>query len=183
MQNELLTLLQENGLVQFGTFTNENGAAPVQFYLDLLGAYPQVLQTFAQHLAQHLEPPDILLALPDAIPLGTALSLQTGRPLVYSRGKGEAPTHDFVGAYDVGHPTMLVCSVALHPQTLLKLIEDARKVGLHVRGVLSVVAVCTLDNLPNYRLFPFSALVGQLVQQGELSKGQAAAIYDWLGDN
>lgn len=94
------------GLVQFGLFGPDG--APVKLNCELLPAYPDILAQVAASAAEiATQPlPDRLVCTAQAVPLGVALSLRTGVPLVYSRGSDGPGVEDLVGAYDVGHPAL-----------------------------------------------------------------------------
>jgi len=82
------------------------------------------------------------------------MSLQTRIPLVYSRGRGEGPVQDWVGAYDVGHPAALLCNVLPDWETFIKWHSQLMSVGLELVQVLAVVDVHRLSlNLPTHALF------------------------------
>ena len=106
------------------------------------------------------------------MPFGVALSLRTGIPLVYSRGAGEAPVFDLVGAYDIGHPALLLTnSVGWRgsPDTLVK---RARRVGLEVHTLLPIIEASALiaapDELPMLPLLRLDEIVRELAQEGQL---------------
>ncbi len=170
--------LLDCGLLQFGRF----GDAPLCFHCGLLPSFPQLLQELAVLAAAQVSGVDRLLAAPDALALGTALALQTGVPLVYSRGTHDATVSDLVGAYDIGHPTLLLCCEINEESELLELARRAQTVGLEVKAALLLLGDgrhC-LGHLPLVSLFSLPELVDQLVADGALPAGQAALVRRWL---
>jgi orotate phosphoribosyltransferase len=77
----------------------------------------------------------------DATPVGVALSLRTGLPMVYPYGEVRDYTAAFAieGAYDVGHPTLLLSDVLLDAPQANAITALARRVGLEVQTVLAVI--------------------------------------------
>jgi orotate phosphoribosyltransferase len=177
--NPLAQQLVEAGLLQFGSFHVNGVESPVQTHLEMLPSYPDVLRAIVQAMAPLVPRDDHLLATADAVPLGVALSLEAGVPLVYSRGTGEAAVFDLVGAYDIGHPASLVTNVLLDEDSTLKLAKKAESVGLEVGRVLCVL---------NLRVRPFSAtallsledLLDDFVREGMLPERESRAVRAWL---
>ena len=170
--------LLETGILQFGLFVEKDTAYPYRLRLEMLSAYPQLLQTVAYRGVQTLAtmtPFDRLVSHADAIPLATALSLNTGISLVYSRGRGEIAVHDLVGAYDVGHPSCLLVNT-LTPETQQFLI-GAQRVGLEIHSVLELVATGeTLEGIDQYSIYTIQALVHELRQLNLITQQLAENI-------
>jgi orotate phosphoribosyltransferase len=116
--------------------------------------------------------------------MGVGLSLHTGIPLVYSQGRGEAAVFDLIGAYDIGHPALLITDVLDEPDTLDDLIQKARRVGLEVNTVLAVIdtgrATLSGENLDIIALAQLREIVESLLEQGELPAGQGDAALKWI---
>lgn len=126
---------------------------------------------------------DRLLATADAIPFGVALSFVTGIPLVYSQGTGAAAVHDLTGAYDIGHPALLVTNHLTDWEHTRALVQGARQVGLTVNSVLSVVTSHMLPvtaDLKATGLVYLPDVVQRLSEQGELSPLHAQVVETWL---
>jgi orotate phosphoribosyltransferase len=141
---DLTLKLAQAGLVQFGRFERPDGAVwPVMVNLLWLPSYPALLRDVAAALVPLMDgiAVDRLLTTVDALPLGVALSLRTNVPLVYPYGEIRDYTAAFAieGAYDVGHPTLLLSDVLIDAQHANRITALARKVGLEVHGVLAVV--------------------------------------------
>ncbi len=141
---ELALALAEAGLIQFGRFQHADGAIwPVALHLRWLPSYPALLHQAAVALAPLLAQvaADRILTTRDAIPLGVALSLHTGMPMTYPRDRGRdlPEAYAIEGAYDVGHPTVLLADVLLDPAQADTITALARRVGLDVGAVLAVL--------------------------------------------
>jgi orotate phosphoribosyltransferase len=142
--SDLTLKLARAGLVQFGRFERPDGAVwPVMVNLLWLPSYPALLRDVAAALVPLLGgiAADRLLTTVDALPIGVALSLRTDMPLVYPYGEIRDYTAAFAieGAYDVGHPTLLLSDVLIDARQANQITALARKVGLEVHGVLAVV--------------------------------------------
>ena len=125
--NSLAALLLETGLLQFGRFITDDGPRPYQLQLDLLPSYPDVLAHITELAAPWVGDVNHLLSSAEALPFGVSLSLRTHIPLVYARGTDALTVYELAGAYDIGHPALLLGNT-LAP-SLITLAEKARVVG------------------------------------------------------
>lgn len=175
--SDLLQQMIDTGMIQFGQFPRNGVFVPVQFHFDMLASYPDVLDAAATELSRSLPPVDRLVCPVDSVPLGVALALKTGVPMVYSRGGTHDAVHDLVGAYDIGHPAMFVTNVA-GMTDYSELLSSVRRVGLDVRGTIALV---NLKRAPDVTaLFRLDEIVDVLVERGSLPGGQAEAVRQWL---
>jgi hypothetical protein len=168
----LIDLLMAGGLVQFGRFGDD--AAPIKINIGLLPSYPEVLRTLAEQAVKFCVGVDRLVCTVDAVPFGTAVSLAADIPLVYSLGTDAPGVHDLIGAYDVGHPAILLANIQreIPPQ----LIEKAQRVGLDIQQTITVFG------LDNRALVNLGDLMDELVARKRLSGGQREAVMHWLRD-
>lgn len=132
------------GLIQFGRFIQPDGAIwPVAVHLRWLPSYPALLNRVAGELAPLLTGIEVdrLLTTQAAIPVGTALSLRAGLPMVYPFGAARDHTDAFMieGAYDVGHPTVLLSDVLIDSEQANTIAHLAQRVGLEIGTVLAVL--------------------------------------------
>lgn len=176
----LQTKLLEAGLLQFGRFDG----IPFRLSLDLLPSYPDILQLVVQAGAPLVRgnSVDHLVCTVDSVPLGIALSISTDTPLVYSRGTEKPAVYDLVGAYDVGHPALLVCNVWSGDGYTLHLIEKAKKVGLEINTVLTLLDIRdeVVEGLNIHSLLRLGDVIETLQATGQLPQGQANAVLEWL---
>ena len=147
----LIDALVNAGLVQFGYFAgrDRDEISPVRLNLALLPDYPDVLKLITDTLAMRLVKRTVerLICMSDSVPLGVAVSLKTGIPLVYSRGQGEPAVYDLAGAYDVGHPAALVMNVFDQMMPVAKLQENARRVGLNIQYGMAILGLSMTSEL------------------------------------
>jgi orotate phosphoribosyltransferase len=184
--------LVEAGLIQFGRFAQlDNSIWPVQVRLSWLPSYPDLLREVAAALAALLDglPADRLLTTPEAIPLGTALSLHTGLPMTYApvTARNRPAALVIEGAYDVGHPTVLLADILTDAEQARQLIELARHVGLDVSSVLVAFDVGRGAHrqlhAAGYQvrcLLTLSDLLAPFVERGLITDSLRATIQRWL---
>lgn len=135
--------LAQDSLIQFGQFVQPDGAAwPVALRLGWLPSYPALLRD----VAAALEPlvaasgADRVLTTAGAIPLGTALALVADRPvLVPAVNAPEGAAFAIEGAYDVGHPTVLLSDTLLDRVQAESIRALAGRVGLEIHAVVAVI--------------------------------------------
>lgn len=181
-QVTLIEMLYSSGLIQLGNFAQPDGTrSPMLLRFDLLASYPAILDAVAEALAPLLRPaPSRLLCAWDAVALGTALALKTGIPLVYSRGIQDAPVQDLVGAYDIGHQTILLLPEANRYTAAgsIGLIARARSVGLDVVGIVSWVKhrVESDNEPPIAALLHLNRFAELMMQAGYFTRLQAEMI-------
>lgn len=172
------------GLLQFGAFTRQGKINPFDLSLHLIGSYPDLLRDAADDAARQLQDTSMsrVLATADAVPFGVALALRLNIPLVYSRGMGASPVDDLVGAYDIGHPALLVTNSTGFDASVESLIKGARRVGLEIHTLVTLLECrpITLDGVEIIALVKLSELVDQLAAAGDLATGQAALVQAWL---
>lgn len=174
---DLTAALMQCGLLQFGTFGEDS--APFHLNLHMLPAYPDSLRQIAAQAAPLVQPYDRLVSMADAVPFGVALALQTGIPLVYSRGSQDAAVHDLVGAYDIGHPAVLLANTPDADGAAL--IEGARRVGLNIHHMLVIVDTGQMvDGVDMQALLSLRSMADRLAKDGTLPDGHARLVAQWL---
>ena len=141
----LADALLEAGCVRFGEFTLKSGStSPIYFDLRLLAGLPKLLSRAAEAYLPLLNglAYDRLAAVPYAgLPIGTALALATGRPLVYPRkerkeyGTGAAVEGGFVP----GETVLLLDDLATTGGSKLEAIQTLQAEGLRVTDVAVLI--------------------------------------------
>jgi uridine monophosphate synthetase len=137
--------LFEIGAVQFGTFVLKSGAeSPVYVDLRLLVSDPPLLREAARSYAAVLQDLafDRIAAIPlAALPLGTAISLEMDRPMIYPRMDAKAHgTHRTVeGTFARGEQAVVVDDVISSGLSKLEAIRPLEEAGLVVRDVVVLI--------------------------------------------
>ena len=149
----------------------------------MLASYPAALEAviMAAQVAVQGVIFDRLLCPFDALPFGVALGLRTGVPLVYSRGSAEQPVSDLIGAYDIGHPALLLTNSVgweAHPDHLIK---GAKRVGLETHTLLTILETRPVtEGVKVVPLLRLSDMVGELEAVGRIPARHAQIVRDWL---
>lgn len=189
---QLAVALARSGLIQFGQFERPDGSAwPVAVNLRMLPSYPALLRDVAAALEAQVDVTqgERLLAAPGASPLGVALSLRTDYPLVYAVGAEQEHTAAFVfeGAYDVGHPTVLLVDVLVDAAQARTLAQVAARVGLEITQVIAVLDMglgATADlqeaGFEVRTVISLAEVLPVLTAAGLLPSGMGQAVQAWI---
>ncbi len=166
------------GLIQFGRFED----VPFKIQLELLPSYPDIWSGLLDRFIPraHLTRYERLLAPSDSVPFGTMLSYMVNIPLVYSKGTHRDGVHDLLGAYDVGHPALLVANTWQPSHEAL--IHKAQKVGLEIdtAWVLMTYGKPQAPHLNIQSLFHLEDVLKHLHETKKLPTGQVDAVLAWI---
>ncbi len=129
--------------VEFGTFTLASGRQS-DIYVNIKRAItrPEVLALCAEGMALHARDVDRIAGVElGAIPLATAVSLETGLPFVMVRKKpkGHGTMGMFEGDLQEGDRVLMVEDVTTTAGSAIKGLEALRDAGVHVDVVTVVV--------------------------------------------
>lgn len=175
----LICDLFDSGLLQFGRFAVPGGVRPFQHHLAMLASYPALLGRVAQGLADSLGGVDRLLCNRDCTPLGVAVALETGLPMVIGQGDGADGARDFVGAYDIGHPAALIAHQT--GEVSAAMIHHAGRFGLDVRQIASVLnGGDAALSIPAFSLLNLTDVVNVLLNEGRIPGPLAVTALQWL---
>ena len=137
--------LHRIGAVRFGDFVLKDGRHS-PFYVDLrvLIAYPVVLRAVAQAMLERAAGLrfDCLAGIPYAgLPIAVAMSLESGRPLVYPRKEAKAygTRRQVEGVFHAGDRALVIDDVITTGGAKLEAIRPLREAGLVVEDILVVV--------------------------------------------
>lgn len=142
---ELADGLLAAGCIKFGNFTLKSGLiSPIYIDLRRLVTYPALLQKVASAYLPILETLsfDRLAALPYAgIPIGTAVSLLSGRPLIYPRkeAKDYGTKAGIEGVFEPGECALVIDDVTTTGTSKFEAIDKLLEAGLTVRDVVVLV--------------------------------------------
>ncbi|MCX7680723.1 MAG: orotidine-5'-phosphate decarboxylase [Anaerolineae bacterium] len=141
----LAARLFDAGCIQFGTFTLKSGlTSPIYIDLRLLAGHPRLLRDVARAMAEVAAGLtfDRIAAIPYAgLPIGTALALEMGLPLIYPRQevKAHGTRRAIEGAYAPGERVLLVDDLITRGDSKLEAIAPLEEAGLSVHDVLVLI--------------------------------------------
>lgn len=139
----LLQGLVDLECIRYGTFTLRSGETS-NVYIDcrrIIGD-PRLLGSLAARMVPSLRDAPLVAGVPTAgMPLGTALSLIAGVPMVYPRStvKAHGTGRSVEGVWSAGQEVVMVDDVATAGTSLVEAAETLRAAGLVVRRALVIV--------------------------------------------
>ncbi|MCA9571411.1 MAG: orotate phosphoribosyltransferase, partial [Myxococcales bacterium] len=139
----LLQGLVDLECIRYGTFTLRSGATS-NVYVDCrrtIGS-PELLASLAARMVPGLAGAARVAGVPTAgLPLGTALSLVSGVPLVYPRAsvKAHGTGRSVEGVWSPGETVVMVDDVATRGTSLVEAAQTLREAGLVVERALVLV--------------------------------------------
>ena len=142
---ELILNLHDLGCIRFGDFTLVSGRrSPIYLDLRLLVSEPEVLRKVSHAYVEVLSTLafDRLAAIPyAALPIGTAVSLEMGVPLVYPRKevKEHGTRRGVEGHFEEGERAVVLDDLITTGGSKLKAIAPLEEAGLRVKDVVVLV--------------------------------------------
>jgi len=145
MKEALIDSLVSIGAVKLGQFTLKSGMiSPIYLDLRRVISYPQVLKQIATELlrlSQHLEF-DRIAGIPyTALPIATAFSLESGRPMIYSRKERKTyGTGQIIeGVWKAGDRVLIIDDLITTGDSKLETFAVFLEAGLSVTDVIVLI--------------------------------------------
>lgn len=186
----------ELGIIKFGRFTLKSGIES-PFYVDLrpLASDPKILKKLANYLLDMLplENFDLICGVPyAALPMATAMSLQSYLPLIIKRK--EAKTYGtkkvIEGIYSKGQNCLLVEDVITSGKSLLETIPEIENEGVKVSDVVVVLdreqggrQILEEKGYRVHTLFSIREVCTILYEEKKLTSDEVERIQDFLAGN
>jgi orotate phosphoribosyltransferase len=189
----VIEALHAIGAVQFGEFRLKSGlVSPVYVDLRLLASYPAVLRDVAHHMAEVAGTLafDRIAAIPlGGMPIGTALSLEMDRPMIYPRPevKDHGRRRAVEGTYNPGETALVVDDLISTGGSKIEAIAPLLAEGLQVRDVLVVIdreqggkEELARNGLTLHALASLTQVLEALASMGRVSQEQAVQVRRYL---
>jgi uridine monophosphate synthetase len=191
----LARMLFEAECVRFGDFVLHSGAhSPVYVDLRRLVSHPRILGDVAHAYGRLMEPLsyDRIAAIPYAgLPIGTAVSLQTGVPLIYPRREAKAygTRRQIEGEYETGDRVVLLDDLISSGGSKLEAVQPLLAEGLQVEDVVVLIdrEQGGAEDLgkQGYRLhsvLTLRELADALVREGLISADDGRRVHEYLAN-
>jgi uridine monophosphate synthetase len=192
-RDQLILALADIGCVRFGDFTLHSGQrSPIYVDLRLLVSHPSVLRDVTRAYAQLLRPIafDRLAAIPyAALPIGAAVSLELGCPLIYPRKevKGYGTKRAVEGKFQKGERVVVLDDLITTGASKLEAIAPMGDLGLQVKDVVVLIdreqGGREYLEKRGYRLhavFGLGEMLDVLAQHGRISTAQRDEVKAFL---
>ncbi|WP_128330130.1 orotidine-5'-phosphate decarboxylase [Apibacter sp. HY039] len=192
-KEEFLLKAYKLGIIKFGDFTLKSGIHS-PFYVDLrpLASSPELLRELSNHLLYLLKDSqyELICGVPyAALPMATAMSLESDVPLIVKRkeSKGYGTKKMLEGIFEENQVCVLVEDVITSGKSLVETIEEVEKEALKVKDIVVVLdrQQGGIELLKNrgynvFHLFSIGEVIDILYKHSLLSAEEAKKIKEFL---
>lgn len=192
----IILRLFEIGALKFGKFSLKSGIeSPVYVDLRLTVSYPSLLRDIAEvllYVARDV-PYDVMCGVPyTALPFATAMSIQTGIPMIMRRKEAKAHgTKQIIeGAWKEGQKCLIVEDLVTSGMSIMETVAPLKQINLQVTDV-----VVLLDRQQNARqnlqnnglnlraVFTMTQLLDTLVGEGRVQPEVRLSVLKFVAKN
>lgn len=192
-KEEFLLEAYKLGIIKFGNFTLKSGIQS-PFYVDLrpLASSPELLKELSRQLLHLLSDTqyELICGVPyAALPMATAMSLESGVPLIIKRkeSKGYGTKKMLEGIFTEGQTCVLVEDVITSGKSLVETIEEVEKENLKVKDIVVVldreqggIEKLRKEGYQVYNLFSIGEVIDILYKHKLLSEQEVIRIKNFL---
>lgn len=191
--SQLAEDLMEYGCIKFGEFTLKSGiSSPIYIDLRRLAGLPQLLNSVAKEflpILNNLEFDQIAPLPYAALPIGTAISLQSGWPMVYPRKeKKNYGTKAVVeGVYKQGEIAVVIDDLTTTGESKIEGIDKLVEAGLIVNDIVVLIdrqsgAVESLDKAgyKTHALFTLTEMAKILKEREKIDSTQYESVINFI---
>jgi uridine monophosphate synthetase len=199
LQQQVAEGLVAIGAVKFGDFTLSSGKkSPIYIDLRLLASHPRVLNLVARAYAELLTGGaleyDLIAPLPyAALPIGTAVSLQTGDPMIYPRKetKEYGTKRNIEGSFAAGQIAVMLDDLISTGGTKVQSVQPLRDAGLQVSDILVLIdrsggrghAELAEHGLRLHSVMTLEAMLDHLATRRLISRDQKQQVERFLAES
>ena len=192
----LILDLARIGAVRFGKFTLKSGKiSPIYIDLRLLTSHPDVLSRAAAAYADllHNLAFDCLAAIPyAALPIGTAVALQTGHKLIYPRkeAKQYGTRRAIEGVFEAGERAVVLDDLITTGGSKIEAIQPLQDAGLSVQDVVVLIdresggrQILSEKGYHLHAVLTLHQILDVLAEHHQISAEQKSQVLNWLQEN
>ncbi len=145
MKQKIIDELIEIGAIKFGEFKLKSGIiSPIYIDLRIIVSYPQLLKNIAQALIGLAESIayDRIAGIPyTALPMATAYSLESGKPMIYARKekKEYGTAQQIEGIWKKGDTVLIIDDLITNGASKSETFEIFENAGLVVKDIVVLI--------------------------------------------
>lgn len=196
MKEELILNLHKIGSVKFGEFTLKSGMlSPIYIDLRLVASYPEVLKQISNLITGILNglETDLIAGIPyTGIPIATAVSLESGIPMIYPRKevKEYGTKKAIEGVFTAGQTCVVIDDLITDGGSKFEAAKPLENEGLVVKDFIVLVdreqggkALLAEKGYNLYSVVTIHEVLNTLKEKGKISEEDYNKSIKFIEDN